>query len=421
MSNPATDPHGATLDDPACMRRADGRWLARALAESRARTLRTFDAYERALGAADMRVPFSPELNPPLWELGHVGWFQEYWLARNPQRDLGAAADGVDPLRLPSLLADADRFFDSGRVAHATRWQLPLPDSRQLRQYLEQTLERNLQVLDAAVGAGGGAGPMDGARYFGWLALAHEDMHHEAAQYMANALAMPLQPPLAPPGAGAAPGGDLAFAAGPCACGLAAADAAFDNELSRERPALASYRIDALPVTNAAYAAFVDAGGYDTAAFWSGAGWQWRTQAQARWPRYWRRSAGRWQQCWFGCWADIEGAAPVVNVNAHEADAWCRWAGRRLPTEVQWENAALRGGGFEWGQVWEWTASAFEPYPGFAAHPYRDYSQPWFGSRRVLRGASRATHPRLHHPCYRNFYPPERNDIFAGLRTCPLD
>ena len=108
----------------------------------------------------------------------------------------------------------------------------------------------------------------------------------------------------------------------------------------------------------------------------------------------------------------------AVHLTAHEAEAWCRWAGRRLPTEAEWECTALTEPGFRWGQVWEWTATAFEPYPDFTPHPYRDYSAPWFGSRRVLRGACPATSPALAHPKYRNFFEPQRSDVFAGFRSC---
>jgi EgtB-related family protein len=117
----------------------------------------------------------------------------------------------------------------------------------------------------------------------------------------------------------------------------------------------------------------------------------------------------------------IDPAAPACQLTAHEAEAWCRSAGRRLPTEDEWETAATlatTSDDFAWGEVWEWTASAFAPYPGFVPHPYRDYSQPWFDGRRVLRGASFATAPWMRHPRYRNFFPADRNDVFAGFRSC---
>jgi len=122
----------------------------------------------------------------------------------------------------------------------------------------------------------------------------------------------------------------------------------------------------------------------------------------------------------FGKLTRVPLAQSVTHVCWYEADAWCRWAGRRLPTEVEWEHAALAGAsrGLRWGQVWEWTASTFRPYPGFSADPYRDYSQPWFGSHKVLRGASMATHARMRDARYRNFYLPERDDVFSGFRSC---
>jgi EgtB-related family protein len=118
----------------------------------------------------------------------------------------------------------------------------------------------------------------------------------------------------------------------------------------------------------------------------------------------------------FGRWQALVPGAPACHLNAFEAQAWCAWAGRGLPTEAQWVVAAQQAG-FVWGQVWEWTASPFAPFPGFVAHPYRDYSQPWFDGRPVLKGASFATHPRMRHRQYRNYFTPERTDLFAGLRS----
>ncbi len=114
----------------------------------------------------------------------------------------------------------------------------------------------------------------------------------------------------------------------------------------------------------------------------------------------------------------------MLHISAHEAQAWCRWAGRRLPTEAEWETAALCAAAddqvFEWGEVWEWTSSPFAPYAGFVAHPYGDYSQPWFDGRPVLRGASFATAPHMKHPRYRNYFPADRDDLFAGFRSCAV-
>jgi EgtB-related family protein len=138
-------------------------------------------------------------------------------------------------------------------------------------------------------------------------------------------------------------------------------------------------------------------------------------------PRYWAREGNEWHTVRFGRPAALDLAEPVRHVNLFEAQAWCAWAGRRLPTEDEWEYAAAASlPGFAWGQLWEWTASVFLPYAGFEADRYRDYSAPWFGTRQTLRGASFATPARLRSARFRNFYTPERDDIFAGFRSCAL-
>ncbi|MBE7417648.1 MAG: ergothioneine biosynthesis protein EgtB [Ideonella sp.] len=399
------------LDTTAAMRarRADAGALAAALADTRRHTLATFAAYRQHLGN-DCAVPYSGELNPPRWEVGHIQWFQDWWLARNPQRTRGAAADPLVPRPAPRR-AGADALFDSSRVPHRERWTLPLPTAGALLDDLAQGLEASLALLrDSAAD--------DDALYFYRLVLFHEDMHHEAALYMAQHLDVPLAG-WAPRAADDTRGGELVLDAGVHTLGSADYGFAFDNELGAHALELPAFRIDAAPVSWRAYLPFVEAGGYAQRAHWSDEGWAWREQQVLQAPRYLRAAGSGWQRLAFGRWTELDPALPAMNLSWHEAQAWCRWAGRRLPTEAEWELAAthgLRG----WGQVWEWTADAFAPFPGFVPHPYRDYSAPWFHSRRVLRGGSFATHERMQHPRYRNFFPPERNDIFAGFRSCAL-
>ena len=376
-----------------------------ALAECRAETLRLADAYADALPA--LGVPQRAELNPPLWELGHIGWFQEWWIARNPVRDEGCRAEPL-ALRPPSLLPGADSLYDSSAVAHATRWALALPDARATRDYLAHGLAATLAHLDTAA-------ENDDGLYFYRLSLFHEDMHNEAAIYMANNLGFAV--PDARPAQDCRSGG-LKLASGTHRMGWHGDGFAFDNELPGRTVSIGPCEMDAAPVSNARYAEFVEAGGYRQPEFWTAAGRIWLAQHNPAAPRYWRSAGDRREVRRFGTWVDLEPSAPACNLTCFEAEAWCAWAGRRLPSEEEWEYCAATQAAMQWGDVWEWTASAFEPYPGFMPHPYRDYSAPWFGSRRTLRGASTATHPRMRHPRYRNFFPPDRNDIFAGFRSC---
>jgi len=386
--------------------------LAAALQASRADTLATFAAYEQALPA--LSVPQRDELNPPLWELGHIGWFQEWWLTRNPQRALGAAADpGV--ARPPGVRAGADTLYDSGTVAHESRWSLPLPDAQATRADLAAQLARSLELLAAATPDD------DAALYFFRLALLHEDMHHEAAIYMAQTLGVPIADPRWQPVPLPPPADDVALAGGSFRLGHAGAGFAFDNECEAHAVTLAPFCIDRRVLRWAEFLPFVEAGGYARARWWTDAGRAWLASTRAGAPRHLRRAGAGWQQWRHGRWTDLDPALPACHLTQHEALAWCAWAGRRLPTEAEWEHAAIQcPQDFRWGDVWEWTASPFAPYPGFRPHPYRDYSAPWFDGRPVLRGASFATQPRMRHPRYRNYFPAGRNDIFAGLRSCAL-
>ena len=379
-----------------------------ALLAARERTLALAQDFRAALGATP-HLPYAAELNPPLWELGHVAWFQEWWIARNPQRALGIRADPA-VARPPALLPQADAWYDSTRVPHRARWSLDLPDADATADYLARTLARTLDLLDAL-----GAAADDDTLYFFRLAALHEAMHSEAAVYMAQSLGVPLRDSVE---AMDSTGGD-AIAVGARLFHLGSADEgfAFDNELGGHAVKLSAFCIDAGPVTWGEFLPFLESGGYEDLRWWSPEGRAWLARLRQRQPAGLRLVGTQWQRMGNGQWVPVQPRQVAVHLSAHEADAWCRWAGRRLPTEAEWECAALAGGAFRWGQVWEWTASRFEPYPGFRPHPYQDYSQPWFGTRRVLRGASLATAPALAHARYRNFFEPHRRDIFAGFRS----
>lgn len=370
-------------------RHADRATLATALVDARERTLRQFAAFERALGPG-LHVPCSPELNPPLWELGHIGWFADWWIARNPQLGRGLQAEPM-VARLKARGANADALYDSSAIAHLTRWQLDLPDAETTRADLSSSLDHTLMLLREAPDD-------DTGLYFFRLALFHEDMHAEAAVTMAQALGIDVGHSLQSARTGPAGVPTVHLPATRWTLGWSGPGFAFDNEFGAQSVDVAAIEIDTNPVTWARYLPMVDAGLADV-------------------PRYLRRTPGGWQVQHFGTWQTLDLQAPACHLSATEAQAWCQWADRRLPTEAEWEVAAHAAPGFAWGEVWEWTASTFAPFPGFTPHPYRDYSHPWFDGRPVLKGASSATHPRLRHPGYRNFFPGGRTDIFAGFRS----
>lgn len=387
----------ATDYSTACLARGgDAGFLASALMDARRRTLALLDAYVDALGV-DLSVPYSAQLNPPRWETGHVAWFHDVWIARNPQRHLGLAADPACE-RPSGRLAGADALYNSSLVSHATRWSLPLPDLASTLAYLEASLAETLGLLAADAAAGRDL-------YFYRLALFHEDMHAEAATYMAQALDVPLPAHLRPWQRPLPDPRDLAIAATNWALGYAMAegvpDFAFDNELVAHEVPLGRFAIDSVPVSWRRFLPAIEAGAVKA-------------------PRYLRKDGGHWQALRFGTWEPLALDTAAVHLTWDEAQAWCAWAGRRLPTEAEWECAALTHPDFAWGDAWEWTSSRFAPFAGFVAHPYRDYSRFGFEEHRyVLKGASRATDPRLAHPKYRNYFTRERNDIHAGFRSCP--
>lgn len=397
---------------------------------------------------------FGPKLdivNPPIWELGHIGWFHERWCLRRTAD--GSLAD--------SMIDLADARYNSAIIPHTARWTTELLDPKQTRQYLRDTLERVLDALERR--------PEDPELlYFAELSAAHEDMHAEAFQYTWHTLGYE-EPQLAAPGT-AVPSGtssnaaDVELPGGTFMLGAYPETGfVFDNEKWAHEVTIRPFAIAVAPVTNGQYLGFVDADGYQRRELWCEQGWQWRTSTGLVAPRYWRRRDGAWAERCFDRIVELNPERPIAHVNWFEAQAYCRFAGRRLPSESEWEFAACfphtgrDKRRFPWGSefphgalanldgtqtvsvyaatagdatcgarqmignVWEWTSSSFEPYPGYVRDPYAEYSEPWFGSHKVLRGGSFATSPRLIRNTWRNFYLPHRNDPFLGFRTCRLD
>lgn len=395
--------------DPATLRE----WLL----DARRRTRALTDDLEGACALG----PRLPIVNPPLWELAHIAWFQEYWCLR--------FRNGANPSA--SLIENADPLYNSAIAAHDTRWDLPLLPWPQMLGYQDAVLERVLERI--------ARGSLDEElRYFLLLSIFHEDMHGEALFYTRQTLGY-SRPPLEL-GAELRPialaRGDVTYAGGKLLLGASRGSGfAFDNECSAHEVIVAPFTLAAVPVTNAEYATFVEEDGYARDELWSDSGRGWRESGKVQGPLYWRKQDGQWWIREFDEWISLSQREhrPVIFVNAHEAQAYCRWAGRRLPREVEWEFAAKVGGESSngtathadhangKGQVWEWTADAFEPYPGFVPGPYAEYSAPWFGNHRVLRGGCYVTRRRLLRATYRNFYTPDRRDVLAGFCTCALE
>jgi ergothioneine biosynthesis protein EgtB len=388
-------------------RNATAEELASALRDARDYTLALFDCFAAAGLDDPVRVPPIAIVNPPLWELGHVAWFAEWYILREAESSAPSAA------KRPSLLTRGDDWFNSNTVPHDARWTLGLPRGGALKTYCHEVLDR---VLDKLLRVPN----QDATLYPYRLALAHEDMHGEAFGYTMQTLGVkpPAQFPQQRIPTWAQ--GEIRFAGGTIELGSKPdAGFVFDNEKWAHPCYVPSFSMDSTLVSNAQYGEFVDDGGYQDPRLWSMAGRDWLMRQERSAPRGWQRDGKHWSCDRFGQPTVLPPHEPVRHVSLFEAQAYCLWAGRRLPTESEWEYAALSGHpALRWGDLWEWTCTPFEPYPGFSADAYREYSAPWFMTHQTLRGASFATPARLRSPKFRNFFLPERDDIFVGFRTC---
>ncbi len=420
-------------------------------------------------------------VNPPLWEIGHVAWFQEFWILRHLKKQ-------------KPLNENGDQLYNSTDVAHDTRWELLLPSLEQTRRYLGQVLDRSIEYIDRVPRL------TSEELYFYLLVTFHESMHAEALAYTRQTLGYSAPHVAADPAPQNQPGtpfgGDVEIPGGTFLVG-ATPDFpfVFDNEKWAHPVEVKPFRIARAPVTNGEFLAFVEDSGYQKSQFWSNEGWRWLQSGGApkleasfakffnktmnnapqstdfekriNHPIYWHCDAnGRWQQRVFDQYIPLNERLPVIHVSWYEAEAYCNWAGRRLPTEPEWEVAASgepspggeslsdRRRHFPWGDdpptaeranldwrsgpvevgahasgdsafgcrqmlgnIWEWTADNFLPYPGFTIDPYKEYSNPWFGTHKLLRGGCWATRSLLIRNTWRNFYTPDRRDVWAGFRT----
>ena len=383
----------ANVDSP-LMRQAGKDLLSLALMDARNHGLRWFAAFEAM-----------PEAVPEAaWQLGHAGWFQEHWIARNVQRQRGERCDAA-ATKLASILPEADALFTEQRGE-------ALPDLQTIRQYLVESLETTLELLD-------GAAEDDDALYFYRLALLREDalVEHFAVQAQTLGLDTGLLAPL-PTRLARAP---LLFPATRWSLGGRPGGFVPDSEKWAHAVALPEFEIDAQAVSWAQYIEFVEDGGYDERRHWSETGWAWVQRTGRRTPRHVDQMRQGVLQVRFGKPMRVPLAHPAVHLTWFEADAWCRWAGRRLPSEAEWEAAAVLGAtqGFRWGEVREWMAGTPRPYPGALLEAAPGQSR-MNASGRAMRGASAATRGRLRNLRARHGQAPDDDAGFVGFRSCAV-
>jgi iron(II)-dependent oxidoreductase len=366
--------------------------IAEALSEARGRTRGLVES----LDDEQLNTVYSPILSPLAWDLGHIANFEELWLVQT--------IGGREPLH-----GDLGRFYDAIENPRKLRGELPILRDADLRAYMADVRERALDVLEGVEIGPEVEDPLlrDGFAYE--MLLAHELQHNETMLQLMQ-LVEGYELPEAvdpqrnsPPIPGTSASGQVetvTIEAGEYAIGAPARGFAYDNERPRHTVSLDAFEIDRTPVTNGAYVSFMEETGAEP-------------------PLYWQREDEGWVDIARGRRDPVDRANPVIHVSWEAAEAFARWAGKRLPSEFEWEAARPHLDGV--GHGWEWTSSDFLAYPGFEAFPYREYSDPFFGDEyKVLRGSSWATHPRVARPTFRNWDLPQRRQIFAGLR-CARD
>ena len=399
--------------------------LAAALKRARETTLRLLEP------VADQQLvaQVSPIMSPLVWDLAHIGWFEELWLIRR-------LAD--NDLSLERL----DDLYDAFQHSRGQRSRLPTLTPPEARAYLESVRRHALRVLEDAQLEE--SDPLVRGAYVYGLVLQHELQHQETMlqtlQLSGVAYATPPhEKPQAPPRPD-----EVLVPAGPLTLGTNTEPWAYDNEQPAHVVELPAFRIERHPVTNERFAEFLEDGGYRKRRYWSGDGWEWLQKERVQAPLYWQRGRGGWDRRRFGRREPVPPAEPVQHISFFEAEAVAAWAGKRLPTEAEWERAAqsadfdgdanlgrdsfgplpvarraASGVGCECmlGDVWEWTSSTFAGYPGFTAFPYAEYSEVFFGNEhRVLRGGSWATDPLVARITFRNWDYPQRRQLFSGVR-----
>jgi gamma-glutamyl hercynylcysteine S-oxide synthase len=407
--------------------------LADALDGARLRSLGLLDP----LSEEDQLTQHSPLMSPLVWDLAHVGHYEELWLLRAVAR-----TQPIDPAH--------DDIYDAFKHVRKERAKLAILGPAEARSHIAMVRGRVFDVLDK-VELDPAVPLLNDGFVYGMVAQ-HEHQHDETMlatlQLMASAYPHVATP--APAGR-PLPAAEVLIPGGPFTMGTDAHPFAYDNERPAHVVDVAPFFIDAAPVTNGQYLAFVEAGGYDDPRFWSEAGWAHRVAEGLTAPGFWSRegAGGSWAVRRYGQLIDLPLDEPVQHVGWYEADAYARFAGQRLPTEAEWEKAATgaspalanvgqrhfgpapvgaypdgasRYGAEQMlGDVWEWTSSDFTAYPGFVTFPYKEYSEVFYGSDyKVLRGGSWATSPLVARTTFRNWDFPVRRQIFAGFR-CARD